>query len=106
MAESKEKLAAELDNLRMDISRLGRDVSALLSVFKEAGTEQVDGARESLDEEVARRRDEIIASFQRVQARGESTAASLEDEVIRHPMRSVLIAFGMGYLASKIMRSK
>jgi ElaB/YqjD/DUF883 family membrane-anchored ribosome-binding protein len=106
MAESKDKINAELDSLKSDIGRLSRDVSALLSVFKQAGTDQVGGVKESLDEEVARRRDEIIASFQQVQDRGESTAASLEEEVIRHPMRSVLIAFGIGYLASKVLRSR
>lgn len=96
----------EVDNLKNDISKLSGDVAALLSLMKDLGAEKVDGARESLDEEMVKRREELRQRLRDVQARGESAAESLEEEVALHPMRSVMLAFGLGYVAAKLFRGK
>lgn len=107
MAEKSEsKLNDELDTLKEDIAKLSRDVGSLLGVFKDLGAEQVDGAKESVDDEVTRRREEIRNSLLGIKARGESTAASIEEEVALNPMRSVLLAFGVGFVMAKLFRGK
>lgn len=99
------KLNDEVDNLKEDINRLSKDVSALLNALKQSGLDRADEARETFDKELERRREEIRRNMTEAKARGESAAASLEEEVTLHPMRSVLLAFGVGYVAAKLFNN-
>jgi ElaB/YqjD/DUF883 family membrane-anchored ribosome-binding protein len=104
MAE--QRLNEEVNNLRSDVAKLTGDVTALLTALRQMGVDNVNDARESLDDEIAKRRDSFRRNLASARARGEHTADSLEGEVARHPIRSVLVAFGIGYVMAKMTKSK
>ncbi|HKI73064.1 MAG TPA: SIMPL domain-containing protein [Pseudomonadales bacterium] len=96
-------LHEEFETLKEDVAKLRTDVGDLLSVLKAMGAEKVGDARESLDDELARRREELRAALKGARARGEHAAEALEGEITDHPMSSVIAAFGMGFLIAKLL---
>ncbi|MEX1032999.1 MAG: hypothetical protein WDZ30_06530 [Cellvibrionaceae bacterium] len=99
-------LNKEIDTLKEDIVKLSNDVAALLGVFKDLGAETVGDAANSLNEEVAKRREEFRETLLGAKAQGDKVAEGLEEEIVQHPLRSVLVAFGVGYVLAKLMRGK
>lgn len=97
------KLNEEVDNLKEDIAKLSSDITAVLNALKQSGLDSADEARATFERELERRREEIRRNMAEAKARGDSAAASLEEEVTLHPIRSVALAFGLGYIAAKIM---
>jgi ElaB/YqjD/DUF883 family membrane-anchored ribosome-binding protein len=102
-----------IDTLKQDFGQLSRDVRTLVSMFKDLGTDQVESARESIGEEItsrrediAKRRDEVMGSLRRAKTRGHRAEQSLEAKIAHHPVRSVVLAFGVGYIAARISKRK
>lgn len=100
------KLDKEVDTLKEDIAKLSGDIADVLGVLKKLGAGKIDAVRESLDGEAEKYGEDIRQAYEGAKARGETAADSLEAEITLHPLRSVLVAFGVGYVVAKLMRGK
>ena len=94
---------AELETLKADVSKLRGDVGELLDLLKAMGLEKVSGAKETLDEELEKRREEFQEALKAARARGERTARAVEGEITDHPLGSVMTAFGLGFIIAKLL---
>lgn len=101
-----DNLDREVETLKEDIAKLSGDIADVLRVLQRLGAGKIDAARESLDGEAEKYGEDIRQAFQGAKARGESAAENLETEIALHPLRSVLVAFGVGYVVAKLMRGK
>ena len=96
-------LQAELETLKADVSKLRGDVGQLLDLLKAMGLEKLDGAKETLDEELEKRREEFREAVAGARAKGERTARAVEGEITDHPLGSVMTAFGLGFIIAKLL---
>ncbi|MEX0943877.1 MAG: hypothetical protein WD002_15195 [Pseudomonadales bacterium] len=96
-------LKDEMDVLKADLAKLRGDVGELVDLLKSLGEEKVSDAKSSLDDELERRRAELRAALSGARVRGEKAVDALEGEIAQHPFSTVLAAFGIGFLVSKLL---
>lgn len=96
-------LEEQLKQLRSDFATLQEDVAALASALKESGTERIEGARLSAAERLRARSDELRRELRAAQARGRQTVDEVENLLSDHPLGSVAIAFGLGFIIAKLL---
>lgn len=96
-------LQEELETLKADVAKLRSDVGDLLDILKSLGAEKVNNAKDALDDELEKRRQEIRDALAGARARGERTAHAVEGEIAEHPLSSIMAAFGIGFLIAKLL---
>ena len=94
-----ESLKEELANLRSDVASL---VASLGKISQSKVAEATDSVTETLEENT--NWDDMKSQIERARAQGEQLSQDLSEEVSRHPLASIAIAFGIGYIASKIVK--
>jgi ElaB/YqjD/DUF883 family membrane-anchored ribosome-binding protein len=102
MAE-RDPIRDELKALKEDFAKLHGDVAELVKAVRDTGGAKAHAARDSLEEELRRRRDRVRERLDEARATGRRKAAELEDEVTQHPFASLAAAFGVGFLLAKLM---
>lgn len=106
MAE-KSDIQQELAQLKSDLAKLRSDVGDLAGAVKASGTDKARHVRDSLEDEINARRDELRDLIRQARAGGrrvvDDTVEGIEDTVGEHPMSSVLAAFGLGFIVAKLM---
>lgn len=90
-------LEEEMARLRADIASLAE---TLRDLAKEVASDTVDAVKEKLGQASGEVRD--VAS--RAKEKAASAADSAEDTVKEHPLASVLIALGLGFLLAQLLR--
>lgn len=96
-------LHAELDTIKADMAKLRVDVAELGDILRELGAEKIGGARESVADEVRRAREELDRRFQSARQRGRKAAEDVEHAVEEHPFSSLVTAFGIGFIVSRLL---
>lgn len=96
-------LKAELDVLKADVAKLRGDVGDLVTLLKTLGGEKVEHAKSSLDDELERRRAELRDVLTGARSRGEQAMDAAQAEIGLHPFSTVMAAFGIGFLVSKLL---
>ncbi len=94
-----ESLKEELANLRSDVASL---VATLGKISQSKVAEAADSVTETLEENS--NWDDMKLQLEQARAQGEQLSNDLGEEVSRHPLASIAIAFGIGYIASKIVK--
>ena len=79
------------DQLQKDIAALRKDLGSLTETVRE----MMNGALQGAGQRVG-------AAAKAVKAQGEASAAALENQVQTHPFTALAIAFGIGYLVSRM----
>ncbi|HKJ74623.1 MAG TPA: hypothetical protein VKA19_10945 [Alphaproteobacteria bacterium] len=100
---TEDDLRKEFDTLKADVNKLRGDVSELVDILKELGTEKTTSAKASVDEELARQREKLRATLTDARTRGRKAAESMEGEIAEHPMSSLIAAFGLGFVIAKLL---
>lgn len=91
-----ETLKADFTRLNQTVSDLAKDVKTLVgATLQEGGERARTGARDALDE--------VKGKMQEARVYGRKYAESTEEQIAQHPLSSVGIAFGIGFLLAKIM---
>ncbi len=103
MAEN-DSIRNELNALRSDFAKLQSDITALAGTLKDAGAARAHDARESIEEELRRRRDYMRERLHEAKETGRRAAGRAEDEISDHPWTSVAAAFGVGFVLAKLMQ--
>ncbi|MEA3303731.1 MAG: hypothetical protein U9Q75_10710 [Pseudomonadota bacterium] len=94
-----ETLKEELANLRSDVASL---VASLGKISQSKVAEATDSVTETLEENT--NWNDMKLQIEQARAQGEQLSQDLGEEVSRHPLASIAIAFGIGYIASKIVK--
>lgn len=107
MREHKEE-QNEIDALKADVARLREDLRAIASDLKAfAGAAPEEEAGEGTTGSAWQRSRREWAEFQQklreAREQGEHAAEELTEEIRRHPLTSVAIAAGVGYLIARIL---
>ncbi|MFP4639255.1 MAG: YqjD family protein [Guyparkeria sp.] len=108
MAQASQKdPSAEVEALKKDLAQLRGDVADLLKVVKEQSEQRVRDKAETARDEVKEAFDDGMSALNRgydqVRARGEARVDEAEELVGRHPLTSVMAAFGIGFVVAKLM---
>ncbi|WJW74255.1 hypothetical protein QVG61_06915 [Thiohalobacter sp. IOR34] len=107
-------LRADFEALRKDLSELSASFKAFLESQAAAGQESPaaadtggETAGEDTGEATGREEwEEFRRKLDEARAHGEQAVEDLGEEVARHPLASVALAFGIGYLAARILHLK
>lgn len=91
----------ELEALKSEIDRLRKQV-AELSTAREGKTHAQEGEGSGLHEAVRGPLEELLHKFDSSREQGEKVVKDLAEEVERHPLVSVMAAFGLGYVVAKL----
>jgi len=102
----------ELDALRADLAALRDDVSAIAASLREfvnqAGQAQNEpDSPEPADENRQAAEDqwqEFKRKLEETREHGQQTLQDVSEEVTRHPLASIAVAFGLGYVTARLFR--
>ncbi len=94
-----ESLKEELATLRSDVASI---VATLGKISQSKVAEATDSVTETLEENS--NWNDMKSQIEQARAQGEQLSQDLSEEVTRHPLASIAIAFGIGYIASKIVK--
>ena len=86
----------DLSALRDDITALKRDVTGLVEHLTAGATNSVQSAAEQVDDGAHR-------LYRTVAAEGERSAKVIGREIEAHPLLTLLIALGLGYIGGRTL---
>ena len=91
----------DMESFKEELAMLRSDVASIVTTLGEISESKVvevtDSITESLQENT--NRDDMKSQLQQARAQGEQLIQDLSEEVTRHPLASIAIAFGIGYIA-------
>lgn len=96
-------LEDELRELRADFAKMQEDIGDLAGALRDLGVRKADQARESAEDELRARRDQIREQLRSARARGRETVDDLGETMGDHPLSSLGIAFGAGFIIAKLL---
>jgi ElaB/YqjD/DUF883 family membrane-anchored ribosome-binding protein len=99
----------EVEVLKDDIAKLREDIASLASAVLGAASDTLDDtlgdAKAKVNGKSQQARDEFRGKMSDGIDRGKQFLDDLDTQVTRHPVGSVLVAFGVGLLIAKILGS-
>ena len=101
MAE--EGLQKELEKLKTDIAKLKTDLSAVGEGVKKMGTEAVGATQAKVKSAAQDALDEFQNKLNEMKSQGQKAVHDLEQEIKEKPLTSLAVAFGIGFLLSKLL---
>ena len=90
----------DFDAIVRDIAALRQDFADLMSQMKSGALKGANGAAEDIMGELS---DKANHLYDRVTAQGERTVKAVGRQVEERPVVSLLIAFGVGFIASRLL---
>jgi len=87
---------ADLDVIRDDIEALRKDLARLMEHVKSGAFQNIAGRVEEMSDDARRLYSQALAE-------GERSAEALTRQVEERPLTSLLIAFGLGFLSSRLV---
>ena len=97
MADSMQDTRNDLEAIREDLAALKRDLAAAVETMRG----QASGSVAGLAQEIS---DQASALYREVTDRGSKATQALGSKVEEQPLTSVLLAFAVGYIVSRITR--
>ena len=96
----------DMDSLKEEMANLRSDVASLVAALGKVTASKVEQASDSLAETLEENSNwnDMKSQIEQARVQGEQLSRDLGEEVTRHPLASIAIAFGIGYIASKIVK--
>lgn len=91
------------DDIRKEFDALKSQVSELIEALKQGGKETAAGLGRKLEDEIGQYQRKAEEKFKDVYEVGEDSLNDLSKRVRKDPVSSLLIAFSIGYVISKIL---
>jgi ElaB/YqjD/DUF883 family membrane-anchored ribosome-binding protein len=91
---------ADFDAVAADLAALKRDMAALMSQLKSGAAR---GAKEAAENTLDELSDHASRIYDKVAAQGERSAEAISRKVEEQPIASLLIAFGVGFIVSRLL---
>jgi ElaB/YqjD/DUF883 family membrane-anchored ribosome-binding protein len=79
------------------------DIADLTAVLRDLGARKVDEARDGAEDELRARREQVREHLRSARARGRETVDDLGDTMGEHPLSTLGIAFGAGFIIAKLL---
>ena len=97
---------ADMDSLKEELANLRNDVASIVASLGKISQSKVAEATDSVTETLEENSNwnEMKSQIELARVQGEQLSRDLGEEVTRHPLLSIAIAFGIGYIASKIVK--
>ncbi len=92
--------AEELASLRKDFEQLREDVAGLTEALQAVLAARREGGEEGAGEEA--QWEQVRERVEQTRRHGREALDDLEVEVARHPLASLALAFGVGYLYARL----
>ena len=96
-------LDKELEQLKTDIAKLRTDLSALGEGVRKMSTEAVGATQARVKTAAQDALDEFQNKLNEAKSQGQKAMNDLEREIKENPLISLLVAFGLGFVISKLM---
>ena len=93
----------EVEVLKEDIAKLREDIASLASAVLGAASDTLGDARAKVNGKSQEAEDKFAGKLNDGIDRGKQFLDDLDTQVTRHPVGSVLVAFGVGLLIAKIL---
>ena len=96
----------DMDSLKEELANLRSDVASLVAALGKITESKVEQASDSLTETLEENSNwnDMKSQIEQARAQGEQLSQDLGEEVKRHPLASIAIAFGIGYIPKKIFK--
>lgn len=102
MATSKSK-DSEAEDIREEFEALKAQLAELVGTIKELGESKGQDVKQTLNAEREKLQAQAQEKIQAAQEMGDAGLEDLTNRVHENPLKSVAIAFGVGYVLSKIL---
>jgi hypothetical protein len=97
MAEAKHTTRDDIEAIREDIAALKQDLAAAVETMRNNSVSSVSGLAQQIS-------DEASALYREVTDRSTKATQALGTKVEEQPLTSVMMAFALGYVISRITR--
>ncbi len=95
----------DVETLKEELARLRTDMAALVEAMKKnTGSTSKSSSKPAKDEIDSGQWENLKAKIEEARNQGEVINREISGEVRKHPLASIAIAFGVGYLASRIIK--
>ena len=94
---------AEIRKLRNDFATLQSDVADLTDAIRQSGVDRLEEAKSGASDQLSRSRARLRRQADVARARGREAVDEIEENIEGHPMSSVAMAFGAGFIAAKLI---
>ena len=95
-----DEMRPDLDALVDDLAELKRDVATLMNLRK---SDARDGTGDSAQSAIGRISDEVASIYEGLAGQGKRSGKAIGRQVEEQPVISLLIAFAVGFCASRLM---
>jgi len=95
----------EVEVLKEDIAKLRDDIASLASAVLGAAGDTLDDAKAKVNGKSQEAKDKFTDRMSDGIDRGKQFMDDIDTQVSRHPVGSVLVAFGVGLLIAKLLGS-
>jgi ElaB/YqjD/DUF883 family membrane-anchored ribosome-binding protein len=100
---AKERLTADIESLKQSFGQLRSDLTHLINNAMGVGKSGAAAARDRAANAVGGLKDGIKDRLVDLKDKGVNTAEAAEQKLSDHPLATVLIAFGAGFIIAKIL---
>jgi len=97
-----EGLHNDLEQLKTDMAKLRADLSAIGDGVKKMGTEAVGATQAKVKSAAQDALDEFQNKLNEAKSQGQKAVHDLEREIKEKPLTSLAVAFGIGFVLSKL----
>ncbi len=105
-SQQKPDVNAELAALKADLAQLRGDMASLLEAVRVEGGERASSAKAQASEAIHERIDKLDREFRetlgKAQEQGKAAVDEVEGNIRKHPIATVLAAFGIGFVLAKL----
>lgn len=102
-ARSEKGNEVDLSALQEELAQLREDVARIAGTLAELGRKGVEEVKSAGADRVEELRRELEQVSREVQRRGRDAVAGVEETVRERPFTSVLLAFGLGLILSRLL---
>ncbi len=103
---SKQNGPADIADLKDDIDKLRQDLSSLSRHFREFGIETVAETQRAGSDKIDELRAELVRAGEMLKQHGDASVAEVERTIQDRPILSMLAAFGVGMLVTRILAQR
>jgi len=99
-AHSARETAPDFETLANDFATMRHDIAALASKLKSDGS---NGVSDAMHDAVGQLSDRATELYESLAAQGKRSVRAVSEQVEEKPLMSLLVAFGVGFVASKLL---
>ena len=93
----------EIKQIRDDFASLQHDVAGITGLLRNLGEDRLEGVKASAAQRLRAGAEELRQHADTAEARGREAVDELGSAISGHPLGSMAMAFGIGFIVSKLL---